>query len=190
MERISDIVKIGVSGHRFLIDTPFLRNSVINIFENIYSIHPHSKFQIISPLALGADQLVAECGLEKPETSLIVLLPLPVDEYTEEFSAGEKEKFLELFSKREKTLQVPFTGKNDDAYLFLGKYLLDLVDYLIVLWNGKPARGSGGTAQIVKLASLKQLPTAWVRVHNAVPGNPISLDKQYLQGSIEYRNWK
>ena len=76
MDKFSDIVKIGVSGHRFLGDTVLLRDSVFEVLENIYTRHNHLKFQIFSPLAIGADQLVAECGLENPATRLIVLLPM------------------------------------------------------------------------------------------------------------------
>jgi len=70
-----------------------------------------------------------------------------------------------------------------------GEILLDSIDCLIVLWNGKPAHGIGGTAQIVKMARQMRLPTAWIRAHNAVPGSVILLDEQLEQGSIEYENW-
>jgi hypothetical protein len=189
MDKYSDIVKIGVSGHRFLNDTFELRNSIFEVLENIYTRHNHSKFQIFSPLAIGADQLVAECGLENPTTRLIVLLPMPMVDYLEGFSAREKTGFMRLFNRREEMIQLPHFGKKDGAYLKMGDFLLDSIDYLIIMWNGKPARGIGGTAQIVKLARQMKLPTAWIRAHNAVPGSAIPLDQQLEQGSIEYENW-
>lgn len=189
MDKSSNIVKIGVSGHRFLGDTFELRNSIFEVLENIYTRHNHSKFHIFSPLAIGADQLVAECGFENPATRLIVLLPMPVEDYLEGFSASEKKGFLWLFDRREKIIQLPHSGKKDEAYLKMGDFLLDSIDYLIVMWNGKPARGIGGTAQIVKLARQIRMPTAWIRAHNAVPGSEIPLEQQLEQGSIEYENW-
>lgn len=189
MDKPSDIVKIGVSGHRYLGDTVVLRDSIFEVLENIYTRHNHSKFHIFSPLAIGADQLVAECGLENPTTKLIVLLPMPMKDYLEGFSANEKTGFMRLFNKREKMIQLPYSGKKDEAYLNMGEFLLDSIDYLIVLWNGKHARGTGGTAQIVKLARQMKLPTAWIRANNAVPDSVIPLEQRLEQGSIKYENW-
>jgi len=132
---------------------------------------------------------VAECGLEHPAVSLTVLLPMPLKDYLKEFSASEKIKFMCLFNKREKLIQLHGSEKKDEAYLKMGTFLLDSIDYLIGLWNGKPTRGIGGTAQVSKLARERHLPTAWIRAHNAIPGEAIPLDWQLEPGSIEYENW-
>ncbi|MCD6577286.1 MAG: hypothetical protein J7K66_04645 [Anaerolineaceae bacterium] len=189
MDKEIDIVHLGVSGHRFLDDLPALINSIQKVLDNFNIRHKNSEFQIISPLAVGADQLVTECVLEHPAASLTVLLPMPLKDYLEEFSESEKTMFMRFYNKREKLIQLPYYEKKDEAYLKMGKFLLNSIDYLIVLWNGKPARGNGGTAQIVKLARQRHLPMAWIRAHNAVPGNAIPLEQKFKQGSIEYENW-
>ena len=96
---------------------------------------------------------------------------------------------MRLFNKREKMIQLPLSGKKDEPYLYMGEFLLESIDYLIVLWNGKHARGTGGTAQIVKLARQMKLPTAWIRANNAVPDRVIPLEQRLEQGSIKYENW-
>jgi hypothetical protein len=39
-----------------------------------------------------------------------------------------------------------------DAYRRVGHYVVDHCDLLIAIWDGQPARGRGGTADIVQYA--------------------------------------
>jgi hypothetical protein len=183
------VIHIGVSGHRFLDDTELLKESIREVLKEIYFFHSMAEFHLYSPLAAGADQLAAECGLENPRTRLIVLLPMPLKDYLRDFSDVQKQSFGHLYEKRDRTVRLPLCADEEEMYLKAGKYIIDHSDYLITLWNGKPKRGKGGTAQVVNLANIIHLPTAWIRANNAIPGNAIPLDKHYEQGSIEYLNW-
>jgi hypothetical protein len=40
----------------------------------------------------------------------------------------------------------------EDAYARAGHAIVDASDVLVALWDGKPARGRGGTAEIVQYA--------------------------------------
>jgi hypothetical protein len=40
--------------------------------------------------------------------------------------------------------------------------MLDRIDVLLALWDGKPARGRGGTAEIVRRAHDLGLPVVWI----------------------------
>ena len=183
------IVHVGVSGHRFLENPERLRKSIRVVFERIYSLNKKAEFHLYSPLAAGADQLAAECGLENPHTQLIVILPVPIGEYVRDFSETQKRSFYLLYEKRKDVIELPYITNRDEAYLAAGRYIVDHSDYLIALWNGKPERGKGGTAQIVKYAKQKKIPTAWIRADNAVPGSAIHLDESYEKGSTAYLNW-
>lgn len=44
---------------------------------------------------------------------------------------------------------MPFDEPSEDAYLAAGLYIADHVDVLIAVWDGQPAGGRGGTADIV-----------------------------------------
>jgi hypothetical protein len=79
------IINIGVSGHRFLENLERFKISIRSVLNRIYSLYDQAEFHLYSPLAAGADQLVAECGLENPRTHLIVVLPMPIKEYLRDF---------------------------------------------------------------------------------------------------------
>ena len=45
----------------------------------------------------------------------------------------------------------------------VGRYVLDRCDVLVAVWDGQPARGRGGTADIVAMARHCGKPMAWIR---------------------------
>ena len=47
---------------------------------------------------------------------------------------------------------MPPAATREDAYLQAGKWLVDHSDVLVVLWDGKPAQGKGGTGEYVQRA--------------------------------------
>lgn len=185
----SGLLRIGISGHRFM-DTPaLLRRSICTALKKIQEKHPGGTFQLLSPLSAGADQLAAACALEAAMMQLVVILPLPLDEYLEDFSAAERSSFMRLYEARAGCVNLPASVDRESAYLKAGETLVAHCDCLIAVWNGKEERGTGGTAQVVRMAMEKGLPIAWIRAHNAIPGGMILLDEDKEQGSIEWINF-
>jgi hypothetical protein len=45
--------------------------------------------------------------------------------------------------------------------------MLDMIDQLIAVWDGQPARGHGGTADVVNEAHQHQLPVTVLWPHGA-----------------------
>ena len=60
----SEVVSIGVTGHRFLRDKSVLCAGLIEAMDMIKSAFPGCVFNVISPLAEGADRLVADLILK------------------------------------------------------------------------------------------------------------------------------
>src|SRR5208283_3924991 len=54
-----------------------------------------------------------------------------------------------------------------DAHLEQSRWLVRWADLVIVIWNGKLANGTGGTADTVALALGKGLPVVWIDESNA-----------------------
>jgi hypothetical protein len=52
---------------------------------------------------------------------------------------------------------LPFDHPSEAAYYAAGKRLVDESEMLIAVWDGKPARGLGGTADVVSYAMEKGL---------------------------------
>jgi hypothetical protein len=57
-------------------------------------------------------------------------------------------------------------GTDEDAYLAAGQRVVELSDIVLAVWNGKPAKGKGGTADVVAYAIRRGMPLIHI--------NPIS----------------
>ena len=102
----------------------------------------------ISCLAAGADQLFAEIVLEK-EGMLEAVIPFP--EYEHSFSnPQDREKYRALLSSASSVEVLEKTRSTEEAYLAAGKRVVDLAEVMLAIWNGEPAGGVGGTADIVQ----------------------------------------
>jgi hypothetical protein len=108
----------------------------------------------VTSLAVGADQLFAELILEGGGSIHAVL---PFADIERSFSAGGLSSFRKLLKGA--TVEVLNTfGTDEDAYLAAGKRVVDLSDIMFAVWNGKPAVGKGGTADIVAYARSQGVP--------------------------------
>jgi hypothetical protein len=104
---------------------------------------------VVSALAEGADRLVAKKVLTNKDARLEVALPLPEEEYLEDFKdEASKEEFLCLLGQASETPWQALDGLDREvAYERAGRYVVDRCDALIALWDGKKSRGRGGTAE-------------------------------------------
>ncbi len=59
-------------------------------------------------------------------------------------------------------LSGPVAPSREAAYAGAGRAVLDRCDVLIALWDGLPARGLGGTAELVVEARARALPLLWI----------------------------
>lgn len=103
----------------------------------------------ISCLAAGADSLFAELILQHGG-SLEAVLPFP--EYEQELSVPQRGRFHALLRMASATTVLEKRESKEDAYFEAGKKVVDAADVLLAIWDGKPARGLGGTADIVEYA--------------------------------------
>jgi len=145
---------IGVIGHRDLIEEDQLITNINKFFEMLRQKHPHKKIILLSPLADGADRLVARQFLahfknHKP-SKLIVPMPFDRERYMEDFDASSKKEFQTLLNASTKSFQVPSLHQN--GYLDVGRYVVDHVDILLALWDGTFNGKVGGTGDIVNYA--------------------------------------
>ena len=169
-------IRIGITGHRKIpnVDTTSalinhaLETKVGEMFSPGTRATPIA-FTIISPLAEGADRLLACIALTYPNSRLEVPLPLTLDDYLEDFQTpASREEFRDLLALCPHPLylrskRIADESQNPDersalraaAYEAVGHYVVDNCDLLFALWDGGASRGRGGTAEIVAYA-LKQ----------------------------------
>jgi hypothetical protein len=161
-------ILVGVTGHRKLDDTERLVERVREALEKIRGMVPFRPgtavvLDILSPLAEGADRLVAREVLLSPSSELEVVLPLDRECYMTDFAAaGSKAEFLQLLSQARSVKELAPGGERTIAYERAGRYVVDHCDVLIAIWDGEPAAGKGGTAEIVEYARARKCPLLWI----------------------------
>jgi hypothetical protein len=111
----------------------------------------------ISSLAAGADQLFA--GLVLSRGGLLEVV-IPFEGYAggfaEERDAREFERLLRSASRVE-TLRRR-GGSDEEDYMQAGRRVVDTCELLVAVWDGRPASGLGGTADVVGYALARKRP--------------------------------
>jgi hypothetical protein len=170
-------LRIGVTGHRTLADPAAVGRSVRRVLDHIAATLSTSNqaplaWTVISPLARGADRIVAEAVLERPGARLQVVTPLPIDEYRRDFATPEDlAEFQALLARASSVHELAPRARVSDAtadddrnhaYFRAGECVVDGCEILICVWNGQPAAGTGGTADVVKYARQRGRMVVWV----------------------------
>jgi hypothetical protein len=152
---------VGVTGHRDLRqeDLSELQNAVGRILDEHCS--PATPLMLLSPLAEGADRLVAQVALDRG-ARLVVILPMEKTLYEKDFEKQESlDKFRELLGKAETIIALPHVSRTEEIekkgsparnlqYALVGACVARHSHFLLALWDGEHEAGTGGTAQIVK----------------------------------------
>jgi hypothetical protein len=121
---------------------------------------------MVSSLAEGSDRIAAEAALANG-LPLDVVLPCARDVYEQTFTDdSSRAEFETLLDKARARLILPLPGEPGadreaqlaQAYESAGLTMLAQADILIAVWDGEPARGRGGTGDIVDDAARQGTP--------------------------------
>jgi hypothetical protein len=145
-------MKIGITGHQQLGSEA----TIVWLSDTIAGILRQYHIDVgITSLAIGADQLCAEV-LRKAHIPYIAVIPSHKYETTF-LHADELERYQELLQHASEQVQLPFEKPSETAFYEAGKQIANLSDMLLAIWNGLPAKGLGGTGDIVEYAlSIKK----------------------------------
>lgn len=177
---------IGITGHRDPRpdDLPALRAQIRTIFEDLRANYPETPLLVLSPLAEGADRLVAQVGLECG-AQLVAPLPFPADEYEKDCQHPNdaeqtrkcKAEFADLLARASNHFVIPLVAGNtpeniqaygpnrDHQYTAVGAYVARHSQLLIALWDGTDTGLEGGTAEIVRF-KLEGVPVPYGPPHH------------------------
>lgn len=132
------------------------------------------EISVVSPLAEGADRIVAEAGLAA-QFGLSAILPFGRADFRTDFeSEASRQAFDLLLSKSEAVFELD--GKREAAaraYEAAGLLMLANADLVIAIWDQMPADGVGGTALIVEQAMAADVPV--ILIDPRVPDEPAIL---------------
>lgn len=155
---------LGVTGHRDIQDSHALSELLKTQIATLRQQYPSTPMVALSSLAEGADRIFARTALDAG-LPLYVPLPFSPEEYEKDFP-DSVDAFRALCAKAQAVFPVPLapgvttenlrlaSGENSNAwrnwqYAMAGIYLAQRAHVLFALWDGQPAAGLGGTAQIV-----------------------------------------
>jgi len=149
---------IGVTGHRKLADREGLAAKIDAVLDKIAHNAAGGDLVLVSPLAEGADRLVAERVLARGG-GLEAVLPMAEADYEADFAdAASRTDFRSLLARARKIHRLPGSSKKEEAYAEAGRYVVEHCDVLIAIWDGRLANGPGGTADIVAYARSRSRP--------------------------------
>jgi hypothetical protein len=108
-----------------------------------------------SSLAEGSDQVFAEVVLAAGKELLAIV---PFDGYETRFASERaRHGYLGLLKRAARVEVLPSAETDETGYLNAGKRIVEISDVLFAVWDGQPAAGVGGTADVVRYALLRGL---------------------------------
>lgn len=126
--------------------------------------------RLVTALAEGADTILATAAREAG-IRLDVILPFPRATYAGAQAMGPEARavFADLMAEAHRVLELHADPQDAGAegYLAAGRRMLAHADLLVTVWDGAPAAGLGGTAQIVGEAVETGIPVIWIQPDGA-----------------------
>lgn len=148
------MTRLAVTGHRglsekttTLVDTALRRE-----------ISKHAKDGALvglSCIADGADALFARAILDHGGALHVVV---PARKYRDGLPRDHHATYDALIAKATEIIRLDHVESDSDAHMDASLHMLANADVLLAVWDGRPARGHGGTADVVDAASDQGVP--------------------------------
>jgi len=178
-------LRVGITGHIGLDPARMaeLDHGIAAAVAFIEASYPDRNLTVFSPLAVGADRMVARHLLGRGGASLTAVLPLAADDYLGDFGPSDDHRIdyagaelrqefrYWLAAKSEEIIELPPAATRDEAYEQAGGYVAAHCDVLIAVWDGASPQGRGGTGAVVETALRlgKPLCHIWAGNYKADP---------------------
>ncbi len=105
------MIRVGVTGHRFLADIEKLTAAVDKVLDRIASAFGKQPVTVFTLLSEGADHLITKRIKETYNARIIAVLPLPAMDYAKDFETEiSKKTFFELLEKSDAVVSILPTG--------------------------------------------------------------------------------
>ena len=185
---------IGFSGHRTLsqpaLITPAIETALVELARLARDRH-HGEVEFFSSIACGADTLAVETA-RRLKLPVHIVIPKPIESHDESrqlslddgFAADfwqdgnlQQEDWDRAWTQIQDARQGTDGGTlrlvrgaqtSPECYYDAGVQVLDVSDAVIAVWDGRPSGGLGGTADIVEIARIRQLPLLLIDAQTGV----------------------
>jgi hypothetical protein len=141
---------VGFTGHRHLADPERTLKTIREVLAGIRSSGA-AHWVGLSSIAAGSDLLFAKAALAAG-MGWEAILPFSPAEFRQDFAPDEWNEVEAALAEAEAVRIIGTRHDREDAYLDCGIETVKHSDVLLALWDGAPARGRGGTAEIIAYA--------------------------------------
>lgn len=152
-------MKVGITGHQDFASAEVQQWAEQQIRELISS---HSVEFGITCLARGTDQIFARILLDYHTPYLAII---PSIDYEQTFpSTTERKAYGYLLSQAAEVECLCYSHASQASFFEASKKLVEVCDLVIAVWDGRLAKGFGGTADVVSFALAQQKPVLHINV--------------------------
>ncbi len=141
-----DSMRLGITGHRGLHGE--VEQRVRRLLAAAVDDH-QGDLTAVSMLADGPDSWLAELVLARGGRLDVVV---PAEEYRDGLPADHHPIYDRLISRASEVHRTGMIASDAAAHMAGSEVLVGLADVVLAVWDGLPARGHGGTADVVAYA--------------------------------------
>ena len=147
---LTSVTRIGVTGHRRI------PGRVLPGVRAEMRRHLGGALEALSCLAAGADQLFADIALDSGVPVTAVIPGMDYEAHLDDDAA--RAGYRRILGACANRVELPPEPTHEEAYFAAGRWIVDHCDRLIAVWDGRPARGLGGTGDVVAYARRTEVP--------------------------------
>jgi hypothetical protein len=147
------MARLGVTGHQHL--PPRTVELVEAALRELLEPYDAGDLIGVTCLADGADQLFARAVLARGGVLEVVI---PAVRYRDGLRPEAWPSYDELLDRAQQVEHLAFEASTEEAHLAAGQAVVDRSDLVVAVWDGAPARGLGGTADVVTYARKHGVP--------------------------------
>ena len=145
----------GVTGHQHIASAS-LWTWVRQSFRSVLESYPSQAHELFTSLAAGADQALASEALD---AGVKIVVVVPCSDYEKTFAVKDDlDNYRYLLQCAARINLRDFPEPSEEAYFAAGRHIVDSVNMMVAVWNGRPAAGRGGTGDIVEYAIRRKKP--------------------------------
>jgi hypothetical protein len=145
------MTRIAITGHRGL---PGPTRALVDAALRA-ELRRHQPLVGVSCLADGADALFAQAVLDEGGSLVAVL---PAQRYRERLPADYHPTYDALLQQASEVVTMDYDQPGREAYMAASVRMVTGADHLVAVWDGQPAAGRGGTADVVTHAQEHGVP--------------------------------
>ncbi|TLS43371.1 hypothetical protein FE633_25825 [Streptomyces montanus] len=149
-------MRVGITGHRGLPEAIALpvREQLATHIEG-YAVASHGDLVVVTCLADGPDTW---CAYEALAHAGSIEAVIPAEDYRSVLPTRHHADFDHLLSHASTVRRTGLATSDGHAFMVAGELMLDDIDALLAVWDGLPAHGYGGTADVVAEAGKRGIP--------------------------------